>query len=108
MPFPDYSIANDTANGKVNPSALHAEIVAAGPYSEVFHGVTSDEDGDRLTVNFADAIPSAEETRVDAVVAAHQGLEEKSEPDPIRLCSPDGSTFEIVVDDAGVLSTRKL
>jgi hypothetical protein len=108
MAFPDYSIANDTANGRVTPSALHAEIVAAGPYTEAFYGVTVDEDGDLLTVNFADTLPSAEQTQIDTVVADHQGPEEKSVPDPLCLCSPDGSTFQLDVANDGTLSAKKI
>jgi hypothetical protein len=73
MAFPDYSIANDTANGTVNPSALHAEVIAAGPYTEPFHGIETEPDADLLTVSFADLIPSGEQAIVNGVVAAHQG-----------------------------------
>jgi hypothetical protein len=73
MPFPTYSITNDTANGTVDPTVLHAAIVAAGPYSEEFHGVQEDPGGDEITLEFAGAIPAGEQTTVDGVVAAHNG-----------------------------------
>jgi hypothetical protein len=108
MSFPDYSIANDTANGTVDPSALHAELVAAGPYSAKFHGIHTDPDNDLFKLEFADTIPAGEQTTVDGVVAAHTAT-----PLPVKaecpvLISPNGSSFEVVVADDGTLSTKKV
>lgn len=73
MPFPDYAISTDTAAGKLNETDLHAEIVAAGPYTPSFLSIDADPGGDSLTVVFDATPPAPEITTIDGVVAAHQG-----------------------------------
>jgi hypothetical protein len=108
MPFPDYSIANDTANGAVDPSALHAELVAAGPYSATFHGVHTDPDNDLFKLEFADTLPAGEQATVDGVVASHTGDPLPVKPECPVLISPNGTSFEIGVADDGTLTTKKV
>ncbi|MDX1421512.1 MAG: hypothetical protein R3322_00140 [Kiloniellales bacterium] len=71
MPFPVYDIASETANGRVNLSDLHDEIVAAGPYTPVFEGVT--RSGGDVTVHFDATPPVPEQVTVTTTVGLHQG-----------------------------------
>ena len=52
MPFPNYNIATETANGKVNDQRLDNQIVAAGPYTEPFNGVLTDRNANTVTTLF--------------------------------------------------------
>lgn len=73
MPFPDYSISTEFTSGLVE-AKLHAEIVAAGPYTPTFLGLTVS--GDICSVLFNTTPPGPEQTTVDAVIAAHDGTTE--------------------------------
>lgn len=73
MPTPTkytYSIANDTANGKVNPTTLTTEIAASSIVVALDH---IDTGGDVLDIWFKDPLSGADQTTLTAVVAAHTG-----------------------------------
>lgn len=65
-----YSVANDTAQGKMFIPTLEAEI-AASTITVALDGTT--RDGDVLTIQFKASLTTAEKTTLDGVVAAHNG-----------------------------------
>jgi len=65
-----YSISGDFPNQKVNTTSLTIEINESSIITALDHINTS---GDVCDVWFVDALSGAEETELDAVVAAHQG-----------------------------------
>ena len=93
-----YSIANDTANGKVEGRKLHDDIVALG----LSVTLTSVETGDdNLTINFVEAsIPPADEAEVDAAVAVHGG--EKAAETTTALFDDNANILLERLDDDGI------
>jgi hypothetical protein len=66
-----YSISGDTANGKVYSPTLVAEIEASSIVTSLEQVETT---GDVLDIWFADALSAGDQTTLDGVVAAHQGV----------------------------------
>jgi hypothetical protein len=67
----NYSIADDTPNGKVAPRNLDKEIVDNLNITKQLAGVTVA--GNDLNIDFQEALTTAEETELDTVVGAHAG-----------------------------------
>ncbi len=67
-----YSKQNDFPNQAVNIAALDAEIEADAAINIALVG--TEVHLDDVTITFVDALPPAEETALNAVVAAHSGL----------------------------------
>ncbi len=107
MPFPDYEISTETLNGLVDPVSLTAQVIAAGPYDTNFIGLDT-TNADNLCVVVFDARPDAAgQTTVTNTLALHTGaptVEQSFE----RFISPDGSTWQLAVDDLGVVTTTKV
>ena len=68
----NYSKQNDFPNQAVNVAALDAEIQADAAINVALVGTQVHLDD--VTITFVDALPPAEETALDAVVANHSGL----------------------------------
>lgn len=68
-----YSISEDFPNEKVAPEKLRQEIVGSGEFAPTFEGV--DTHGDDCDLTFGAALSEAEEAALDAIVAAHDGIE---------------------------------
>lgn len=66
-----YSINDDTANGKVAPEKLQTEIEASSISTDLSLIDTSD---DNLLIKFVDELSSGDETTLDSLVAAHDGV----------------------------------
>lgn len=72
MAFPDYTISTDT-NGTLHESDLHAEIVAAGPYTSNFIGINASVAGDSLTVVFDESPSGPNIATIVTVLSNHGG-----------------------------------
>lgn len=85
-----YSIATDTANAKLDEDSLIVEIgnAAIVPAIDDFTVV-----GDVITITFKAALSGAEQTTLDGVVAAHQGI--SAEPEPAHVKIDNIPTVEI-------------
>lgn len=70
MAFPDYIISTDT-NGTLHESDLHAEIVAAGPYTSNFLGINAV--GNSLTVVFDESPSGPNIATIETVLSNHGG-----------------------------------
>lgn len=69
MPFPDYQISTEVGGSLVKIESLESEVVAAGPYTTTFEGVSLA--GDIAKLHF-DAEPSAaNKTVLDGVMSDH-------------------------------------
>lgn len=66
-----YSIAGDTANGKLDPDSLIASVRASAILVALSHAAT---DGDALKIVFKAAISSEEQTLLNGIVADHTGV----------------------------------
>ena len=74
MPFPIYAFS-EFGGGQPAEMKLHSQIVAGGPYTTNFLGVSVDWTALTCAVLF-DAPPSgANQATIDAIVAAHNGVE---------------------------------
>ena len=83
----EYSVANDTLNGTVNPALLETEV-RASTITVALSSIHSS--GDELCVDFKAALSTQEETDLDALVAAHDGTIETLElPEEIRVVEED-------------------
>jgi hypothetical protein len=69
----DYSIANDTLNGKVAPDKLRDQIQDSSIVTAL-DGIITDSATDLLRVIFKDALSVGDETILDTVVADHDGI----------------------------------
>ena len=68
-----YSIAADTANGTLDERSLHVEMKADATATEIFSGVG--RFGDVLNVEVSAVPTTPQQTAIDAVVAAHVGVD---------------------------------
>ncbi len=68
-----FSIANDTANAKVDSGALQDEIVASKLIAVMIDGVQTGPGADDLWVRFLSDLSAQEETYLSDLVAAHKG-----------------------------------
>lgn len=67
-----YSILNDFPNQEVNHNKLSKEIIDSTAVIGILEGVTTELDD--CYIVFQDVLPSAEETALDVIVAAHDGV----------------------------------
>jgi len=74
-----YSVADDTANGAVHPRSLDAEIRASTIVTALDGIATA---GDVLSIKMKDALSSSDETTLDGLVEAHQGVVTVNLPPP--------------------------
>lgn len=77
-----YSIASDTANGTLASEKLH-DTIAASNIIIALDGVS--RSGDVLQVNFKGDLTGAEETTLDGIVAAHDGVPGPKDPQPVDI-----------------------
>ena len=84
-----YSIATDTANGKLDEDSLVLEISQS---SITIALDTMAVIADEIQITFKAALSAAEETALDAVIAAHQGVSIEPEPPIVQLSTktPEG------------------
>jgi len=75
-----YDISLDFPNQKVSPDRLDREIRQSTDITIALDRIETDVANDDCTVFFKDALPSGEETALDAIVAAHSG---EPIPDPL-------------------------
>lgn len=71
--YKTYSIADDTANSKLNMAALHAQMLADATVGAVFDGINSQQGSDNFDCHLTVERTTALDTAMDAVVAAHDG-----------------------------------
>ena len=95
MAFKRYSIANDTATGSLNLSLLKQEIEAT---DIIWSNIKIS--GDNIDIDFTGI-----ESTLDAVIAAHDGSNQETGS---IFYSPDGSKWELTIDNNGILTTTKL
>lgn len=69
----DYSIANDTLNGKVAPDKLRDQIRDSAIVTAL-EGIITDEGTDLLQIIFKDSLSAGDKVILDGVVAAHDGI----------------------------------
>jgi hypothetical protein len=69
----DYSIANDTLNGKVAPDKLRDQIQDSTIVTALA-GIITDQAADLLRIIFKDALDAEDQITLTAVVAAHDGV----------------------------------
>jgi hypothetical protein len=82
MTYPTYDIATETGNGYVNSVQLGNEILASAlpqGVKDTFDGINTadtNEDGvqDTMTVLFTSVPSGADQTTIDGIVAAHNGV----------------------------------
>jgi len=94
-----YSIAEDTLNGAVAASKLATEIGASAIVTAFDHISTS---GDVLDIWFKDALSAGDETILDGVVAAHDGINTSSNLQDLA----NQKIIDEPVDDAKTPITR--
>jgi hypothetical protein len=68
-----YSLADDFPNHKISPDKLATEIRASGSITTEFSGASTV--GDACTLSFAADLSSNEKASLDAIVAAHDGVD---------------------------------
>jgi len=101
-----YLISNDTLNGKVDVDSLIIEIGASNIVPAIDVVTVND---DVLTINFKAALSGTEQTTLDGIVAAHEGISPEPEAPKIQLVSqtplgipliavkkPDGDSVTVV------------
>jgi len=85
MPNPyTYSIADDTANGALAQDKLHDEI-AASSITVALKGVNVS--GDDISVDFASNISAGEETTLNGILSAHDGILGPNDPQSVSLAN---------------------
>lgn len=93
MPTPTkytYSIATDTANGKVNSTTLSDEIAASSIIIALDH---IDTGGDVLDIWFRDVLSAPDQTTLTSVVNAHTGNEATTTGDPVAVTPYKKSSY---------------
>lgn len=84
-----YSVANDTANGKVSDTLL----VEIGSSSILYALNSLTVSADVLTISFQDALSAGDKTILDGIVLSHAGIELEPSPEVVELSNldPDGN-----------------
>jgi hypothetical protein len=86
-----YSITGDTANGTLSPEKLVDEINGSSIDNVL---LSVEHDGDDLDIIFDAALDAGEQTILDGLVAAHDGIPYPAQPQTVKLDSapqnPDG------------------
>ena len=100
-PYP-YSIANDTANGTLAQEKLHDEI-AASSITISLTGVNVS--GDSISIEFATDISAGEETTLDGIIAAHDGIPGPDDPKSVYI-PQDKPIHQFALKEADNLRAR--
>lgn len=99
----DYTIATQTAHAACNPTKLQTEILASA-LAGTFQYITTG-DG-TVSLWFSAAVNT---TTLTAIVAAHDGRPSAMTVGGMySYTSPDGSIWEVTIDDQGILTTTKV
>ncbi len=98
----NYSIANDTLNGIAQPESLTNEIRANANITIGLVTVKVTPDTDNILIEFKANLPTAEETELDAVIAAHEGRRALEDAQKFKVVGDDIDIVTSIVDDNGV------
>jgi hypothetical protein len=82
-----YSISNDTQNGKLVLSVLKSEIGFTS--ISIALDATTHRNGDVLSLVFKSALSAGEQTILNQTVAAHEGILPEEKPTPVELKNVD-------------------
>lgn len=97
----NYSIANDTLNGAAEAQSLTNQIRANANITISILTVKVSPSSDNIFIEFKANISAAEETELDAVVAAHNGKRALEDPGKLIIVDENGDAISSV-DDSGV------